>query len=195
MKGTFYITGETQADRLLNTNALALLIGMLLDQQVPMEWAFHGPATLKQRLGSLDAKKIAAMDQDEFVAVCCEKPAIHRFPAAMGRRVHDMCTVLAEQYGGKAEKVWAGVVTGDELLARLRELPGFGPEKSQIFLALLAKRFDIVPAGWQKAAGVFGDPTPRSVADIDSPDSLARVREWKKAAKAATRDKQDRPLR
>ena len=107
--GTLYITGRADADRLLNTDGTALLVGMLLDQQVPMEWAFIGPATLKQRLGHLDAKKIAAMDVDDFVAVCCEKPSIHRFPASMGRRIHELCVTLTESYKGKGENVWKGV--------------------------------------------------------------------------------------
>ena len=192
--GTLYITGERSADKLLNTDGLALLIGMLLDQQVPMEWAFHGPATLKDRLGHLDAHQIAAMDQEAFVAVCCEKPAIHRFPASMGRRIHALCTLLTERYDGNATKVWKGVKTGSELYARLRELPGYGEEKAQIFLALLAKRQGVAPAGWQEAAGKFGDDVPRSVADIFDEDSLAKVRVWKKAQKAAKKDKQDRPV-
>lgn len=192
--GTLYITGRPDADRLLNTNGTAALIGMLLDQQVPMEWAFAGPATLRDRLGHLDARKIAAMDVEDLVAVCCQKPAIHRFPASMGRRIHELCVVLTDQYRGKAENVWAGVASGDELLGRLRALPGFGAEKAQIFLAVLAKRFDVRPDGWAAAAGKFGESTPRSVADIHSPESLAIVREWKKAQKAAKKDKQDRPI-
>jgi uncharacterized HhH-GPD family protein len=158
-----------------------------------MEWAFNGPATLKQRLGHLDAKRIAAMDVDDFVAVCCEKPAIHRFPASMGTRIHEMCVVLSDRYGGKGANVWKGVASGDELFARLRELPGYGEEKSKIFVALLGKRMGVAPGGWQTAAGVFGDGVPRSVADIDGPESLEKVREWKKAQKAAKRDKQGRP--
>ena len=192
--GTLYITGRPDADRLLNTNGTAALIGMLLDQQVPMEWAFAGPATLKARLGHLDARKIAAMDAEDFVAVCCEKPAIHRFPAAMGRRIHELCRTLTDQYRGKAENVWKATDTGDELYRRLRALPGFGEEKSQIFLAVLAKRFGVRPDGWEVAAGKFGEATPRSVADIHSPESLATVRAWKKAQKAARKDKQDRPI-
>lgn len=190
--GTLYITGDTAADALLNRDGTALLIGMLLDQQVPMEWAFAGPATLKQRLGHLDARKIAAMDVEDFVAVCCEKPAIHRFPASMGRRIHEMCSVLTERYRGKGANVWKGVESGDELYHRLRELPGYGEEKSKIFVAILAKRMDVAPTGWSKAAGVFGDDTPRSVADIDGPERLGKVREWKKAQKAAKKDKQGR---
>jgi uncharacterized HhH-GPD family protein len=189
--GTLYITGRKDADRLLNTDGTALLIGMLLDQQVPMEWAFTGPATLKARLGHLDAKKIAAMDVEAFVDVCREKPAIHRFPAAMGKRIHELCVALTEQYKGKAENVWKGVATGNELYLRLRSLPGYGDEKAKIFLALLAKRLGVQPDGWQSAAGAFGDTTPRSVADIDSPASLAVVREWKRAQKAAKKSKQD----
>ena len=194
MVGTLYITGEAEADRLLNTDGLALLLGMLLDQQVPMEWAFRGPATLQERLGHLDAARIADMDAEAFVTVCCDKPAIHRFPASMGRRIHEVCVVLTDRYDGRAEALWDGVATGAELYARLRELPGYGEEKSQIFLALLAKRQGVAPAGWQGAAGKFGDEVPRSVADISDELSLGKVREWKKAAKAAKRDKQDRPL-
>jgi uncharacterized HhH-GPD family protein len=193
MPGTLYITGNPDADGLLNADGTALLIGMLLDQQVPMEKAFSGPEVLRQRLGHLDADKIASMDVEDFVAVCCEKPAIHRFPAAMGRRVHEVCTVLAADYDGHAENIWADVTTGAELFRRLHALPGYGDEKSKIFVAILAKTQGVAPTGWQEAAGKFGDEVPRSVADISGPESLARVREWKRAQKAAKRDKQDRP--
>ena len=192
MPGTLYITGDTASDKLLNSNGNALLLGMLLDQQVPMEWAFAGPATLKKRLGHLDPKKIAAMDVEEFVSVCCEKPAIHRFPASMGRRIHEVCTVLTEQYRGNATNVWKGVDSGDQLYRRLRSLPGYGDEKSKIFVAVLGKTQGVRPGDWQTAAGVFGDDVPRSVADIDGPESLEKVREWKKAQKAAKKDKQGR---
>lgn len=192
--GTLYITGDAEADGLLNGDGTALLIGMLLDQQVPMEWAFAGPATLQRRLGHLDAGRIAAVDQEEFVAVCCAKPAIHRFPAAMGRRVHELCGALVEHHGGRGEQVWAGVADGAELYARLRTLPGYGDEKAKIFVAILGKRMGVQPSGWREAAGKFGDDVPRSVADITDPTTLASVREWKKAQKAAKKDKQDRPL-
>jgi uncharacterized HhH-GPD family protein len=194
MTGTIYITGDAVADELLNTDGTALLIGMLLDQQVPMEWAFMGPATLRARLGHLDARKIAAMGQDEFVGVCCAKPAIHRFPASMGRRIHDLCTALVDRFGGRGEGVWEAVSSGDELYDRLRTLPGYGEEKARIFVAILGKRFGVQPDGWVQAAGKFGDDTPRSVADVTDPASLGKVREWKKAAKAAKKDKQDRPV-
>ena len=193
--GTLYITGIDKADKLLNTNGTALLIGMLLDQQVPMEWAFTGPHTLKQRLGHLDPKKIAAMDPDEFLDICLQKPAIHRFPKAMAQRIQAVCQVLSDKYKGKAENIWRDVQNADELFRRLREFPGYGEEKAQIFIALLAKRFDITPDGWKKAAGVFSDAKPRTVADITSPETLLKVRAWKKAEKAAERDKQSRPLR
>jgi uncharacterized HhH-GPD family protein len=194
MKGTLAVTGDAAADDLLNCDGTALLVGMLLDQQVPMEWAFAGPATLRRRLGHLDASRIAAMEVDELVAVCADKPAIHRFPAAMGRRIHELCTVVATRYGGDGANVWTGVTSGAELYRRLRELPGYGDEKSKIFVAILAKTQGVAPSGWQDAAGTFGDDVPRSVADIDGPEALAKVREWKRAQKAAKRDKQDRPV-
>lgn len=199
MTGSLYITGRDDADALLNRDGTALLVGMLLDQQVPMEWAFTGPMTLLDRLGisdlgRLDAAHVAGLDPEDFVAICCAKPAIHRFPASLGRRVHELCTQLVDRFDGRGEQVWADVSDGAELYRRLRSLPGFGEEKAQIFIAILGKRMGVQPSGWREAAGKFGDSTPRSVADISDAASLAVVREWKKAAKAARRDKQDRPL-
>jgi uncharacterized HhH-GPD family protein len=186
------ITGDPDADRLLERDPLALMIGMLLDQQVPMEWAFRGPSTLRDRLGGrLDAGEIAAMDLDEFVAVCATKPAIHRFPSSMGKRVHELCSYLVEHYDGDAAKVWKGVRSGETLYARLRDLPGYGEEKSKIFMAILAKRLGKKPAGWEEVAAPFSDAEPRSVADVDSPESLRRVREWKQMMKAAKKAKTD----
>ncbi len=130
------------------------------------------------------------MPVDEFVAVCADKPAIHRFPASMGRRIYELCTVIATDYDGDGTNVWKGVESGRTLARRLAELPGFGPEKTKIFVALLAKRFGIRPPGWEQAAGVFADDTPRSVADIDGPATLAEVREWKRAQKQAGKTKQ-----
>ncbi len=190
--GSLYITGDADADGLLNADGNALIIGMLLDQQVSMELAFAGPAKLRERLGHLDPARIAEMDLDEFVAVCSEKPAVHRFPSSMGARIHELCAVLTERYDGDAANLWADVSDGAELIRRLRELPGFGDEKSKIFVAVLAKTQGVRPDGWQDAAGVFGDDTPRSVADIDGPEALEKVREWKKAQKAAKKDKQGR---
>lgn len=184
MAGDLRITGDEAADELLNTDGTALLVGMLLDQQVPMEWAFTGPATLRDRLGHLDAGTIATMAEDDFVAVCAQKPAVHRFPASMGRRVHELCRVLAEEYDGRAEQLWNDVADAAELKRRLRALPGFGAQKSEIFIALLAKRQGVRPAGWESAAGAYAEDTPRSAADVHDEASLARVREWKQARKA-----------
>src|SRR5262245_58405969 len=162
---TIPITGDPDADQLLVQEPLALLIGMLLDQQVPMEWAFRGPATLKERLGGhLDAHEIAAMEPEAFVAICADKPAIHRFPGSMGKRVWELCRVLVERYDGDAAKVWKGVRSGEQLYDRLRELPGYGDEKARIFMAILAKRMGKRPAGWEEAAAPFSDEQPRSVA-------------------------------
>ena len=195
MAGTLYITGDPEADGLLNTDPLALLIGMLLDQQVPMEWAFRGPASLKERLGGrLDARAIAAMTEEQVIAVFVQKPALHRYPANMARRTHELCGVIVDQYDGNPAAVWEGAATGEELFERLHALPGFGEEKARIFVAILGKRMGVTPPGWQKAATPFADREPRSVADIDSPASLEQVRRWKKAMKAAKLDKQGRAL-
>jgi uncharacterized HhH-GPD family protein len=191
MTGTLQITGDADADRLLNTDPLALLLGMLLDQQVTMESAFRAPAVLAQRLGGLDAKAIVAAGPDALTAAFVEKPALHRFPGSMATRAYALCEHIVTNYGGEADAIWRGVDDGGELYARIRALPGFGDEKAKIFLALLAKRFGVRPAGWEKHAGAFADDVPRSAADVDGPDSLQRVREWKKAQKAKGKGKQD----
>jgi len=186
------ITGDAQADALLAESPLALLIGMLLDQQVPMEWAFKGPATIKARLGGeLDAGSIAAMDPEEFIDICKQKPAIHRFPAAMGGRIHELCLFLVERYGGDAEAVWRSVSNAGDLRRRLHELPGFGEEKSKVFIAVLVKRFGITLDGWEEVTHPFGDDKRRSVADVGSAESLAEVRQWKKAMKAEGKSKRE----
>ena len=195
MSGTLFITGDPDADAFVNSDGTALLIGMLLDQQVPMEVAFRGPSTLRTRLGHLDAPTIAAMDLEDFLAVCCAKPAIHRYCGAMGKRVHALCAVLTHRYGGRGERLWEDVKSADDLYRRLRALPGYGDEKSRIFIAILGKRMRVRPRGWKETAGKFGESTPRSVADSTSPATLARVREWKRAQKEARLDKQDRPLK
>jgi len=188
---SFFITGDPEADALLGKDPLALLIGMLLDQQVSMELAFAGPLKLHQRLGGLDAAAIAAMEPDEFLAVCAEKPSIHRFPGSMGKRTQELCQALVDGYGGKAEKVWKGVGTGEELVARLEALPGFGKEKSRIFAAVLGKRLGVRPTGWEEAAAPFSDDERRSVADAVDEETLAEVRVWKRAKKAAGKAKSD----
>ncbi|MFV0316050.1 MAG: HhH-GPD-type base excision DNA repair protein [Microthrixaceae bacterium] len=185
------ITGDDDADGFLAENPLALLVGMLLDQQVPMEWAFRGPWTLAERLGTLDVPTVIAMDTEDFVEVCARKPAIHRFPASMGRRIHQMCEVLAEDFDGDPASVWTGATGAEDLRDRLRSLPGYGEEKTKIFIAILAKRMGVTPDGWQEVAAPFSDDEPRSVADIDSEESLGRVRDWKKMMKAAKKSKSD----
>ena len=192
MPKTFFITGDTAADQLLADDPLALLLGMLLDQQVPMEWAFQAPSILKERLGGqLDAGKIAAMSEDEVVATFCAKPALHRYPASMAKRAHALCAALTETYGGDAEQVWKDAATGEELVKRLLALPGFGPDKAKIFAAVLAKRLDVKPPGWEEAAAPFSDENRRSVADADSPEHLEEVRAWKKMMKTQGKAKSD----
>ena len=183
-------TGDAEADRLLSTNGFALLTGMLLDQQVPMEWAFRGPLELKRRLGSLDAATIAAMEPDAVVAAFVQKPALHRYPAAMAKRVHELAVFLVERYDGKAERVWKGVRDPAVLLDRLQELPGYGKQKAAIFLAILGKRLGVAPAGWEDHAGAYGQPGHRSIADVDGPGAIDKVRTYKqdmkRKAKAAS---------
>jgi uncharacterized HhH-GPD family protein len=180
------LTGNPEADRLLTEDDNALLLAMVLDQQVPMEKAFSGPLVIAQRMGgTLDVAKIAAMSEAEFVALCSERPAIHRFPAAMANRVRQLCQVLTEDYDGEATNIWKDAQSGDELKAKLTRLPGFGADKAAIFTAVLGKLRGITPEGWRTAAGYYGEPdTFRSVADIVDDDSLQRVRETKRSVKA-----------
>ena len=185
------VTGKPDADALLNRDPLALLLGMLLDQQVAMEWAFTAPFTLEQRLGHLDVTRIVAAGPEALTAAFCAKPAVHRYPASMATRAYALCQHLVDEYGAQPAAVWQDVETGDELYRRLRALPGFGDEKAKIFLAVLGKRCGITPPGWAERALPFSDSTPRSVADIDGPESLQRVRAWKKEQKANGKGKQD----
>ncbi|QXJ20830.1 Fe-S cluster assembly protein HesB [Actinomadura graeca] len=178
------------ADELLGRSPLAALVGMLLDQQVSMEWAFSGPYTITQRLGTddLDAHEIAAYDPERFAAVLSEKPAVHRYPGSMAKRIQQLCQYLVDNYEGDAEKVWKDVDSGKELFKRLNGLPGFGKQKAQIFLALLGKQYGVRPEGWREAAGAYGEEgSHRSVADITGPESLAKVREFKAQMKAAAK--------
>ena len=182
------LTGDAPADKLLATDPLALLIGMLLDQQVPMERAFHSPYDLKERLGGrLVASEIATMEAEELAAIFRGPPALHRYPGSMAGRTQELCRALVERYGGRADKVWKGAKTGDELFANLKALPGFGEQKARVFTALLAKRLGVAPPGWDQVAGPYGRPGHFSVADIDGPEALALVREHKKAMKAAAK--------
>jgi uncharacterized HhH-GPD family protein len=185
---TLPLTGDPQADRLLQDDSLALLIGMLLDQQVPMEKAFRGPYDLKERMGGrLDAAEIASMDAEALAALFRGPPALHRYPGSMAGRTQDMCRALVERYDGDAAAVWASAGTGQELFANLKALPGFGEQKARIFTALLAKRMGVTPPGWEDVAGPYAQVGHFSVADVDGPEALARVREHKKAMKAAAK--------
>jgi uncharacterized HhH-GPD family protein len=188
---TIPITGDPAADELLVSDPLALVIGMLLDQQVPMEWAFRGPATLRDRLGGLDCAAIAAMSSEDLEAVFKEKPALHRYPGSMAKRTHALCTQIVEEYGGDAAQIWTGTTDPKVLFDRIRGLPGYGDEKAKIFLAILGKRLQVAPQGWEEYAAPFSDDKPRSVADIDSAENLQRVRAWKQAQKAAKKSKSD----
>ncbi len=179
------VTGDEAADQLLEDEPLALLVGMLLDQQVTMEKAFHSPYELKERLGgSLDAATIAEMDPDKLKAIFAERPALHRFPGSMADRTGDLARALVEHYDGKAENVWQTAGDGQQLLDNLKALPGFGDQKAKIFVALLGKRMGVQPAGWREAAGHYGEDGAYSVADVVDTASLAKVREYKQAAKA-----------
>jgi len=178
---TLRVTGDDKIDGLLRSNPLALLIAMLLDQQISIELAFTGPSRLSDRLcGPLTAANIAETQVDDLVALFVGKPALHRFPASMAKRTHKLCEFLVEHYDGEVSVIWTGADSGSDLLGRLKALPGFGPEKSKIFLALLAKQFDIKPTGWEAAAGGFSDDTPRSVADVDDPSVLAEIRAYRR---------------
>jgi uncharacterized HhH-GPD family protein len=184
------IAQDSAADELLGRDPLALLIGMLLDQQFPMERAFGAPRLLADRLGvdALDAASLAAADPDRLVEVFRGPPALHRYPGSMAARTQELCRVLVERYGGRAEALWAGAPDGAVVLQRLNELPGFGVQKSRIFLALLGKQCGVTPAGWREAAGAYGDEgSHRSVADITGPESLAEVRRFKQEQKQAAK--------
>jgi uncharacterized HhH-GPD family protein len=172
-------TGEPEANRLLETDPLALLIGLVLDQQVKMEKAFAGPYELKRRLGHLDVRKIASMDPEKLGAVFRERPALHRFPGSMAKRTQALCQVIVAEYGGDAGSVWGDARDGDDLAARIKKLPGFGEMKVKILVAVLAKKFGVKPRGWEKHAATW-----HTVADVDSDETMAQAREVKREMKA-----------
>ncbi len=181
-----FLSGDPEADALLTEDPLALLIGMVLDQQVPLEKAFRSPFDLRQRLGGvLDAATVAAIDPEELAALFSTRPALHRFPKSMAARVQELCARIVDSYGGDAAAVWTIAATGQELFDNVKALPGFGDQKARIFVALLGKQLDVRPPGWEKAAGPFGEKGSfRSVADIRSPETLAKVRRYKQDMKA-----------
>lgn len=180
---------DPAADELLESNPFALLVGMMLDQQIPMEVAFAGPQKLAERMGTVDAQEIAQFDPDAFVALFSERPAVHRFPGSMAKRLQTLAQTIVDEYGGDAATLWtAGNPDGAEVLRRLRALPGFGDQKARIFLALLGKQYGVTPSGWREAAGDYGKTgTHMSVADVVDAGSLEKVRSYKKQAKAAAK--------
>jgi uncharacterized HhH-GPD family protein len=182
-----HLATTDEANDLLASDPFALLVGMLLDQQVPMEWAFTGPHTLASRLGTarFDVAQIAAYDPDAFAALASERPAVHRYPGSMAKRIQALAQHIVDTYAGDAVAIWTNAADGDDLLARLKGLPGFGEQKAKIFLALLGKQLGVHPDGWREAAGVYGeDGSTRSIADVTSAESLAAVRAYKQKIKA-----------
>ncbi len=223
MAADLHLSQDPDADALLSRDPLALLLGMLLDQQIPMEKAFRGPAVLLERLGHLDAAQIAdadpegfaaprlladrlgvdaldaaalaAADPEELTRIFQGPPALHRYPGSMAGRTQALCRLLVKRYDGRAENLWVDVPDGTTLLRRVGELPGFGAQKSKIFVALLGKRYGVTPPGWREAAGAYAeDGSTRSVADITGPESLAEVRRFKQAQKQAQDQTQSEPI-
>jgi uncharacterized HhH-GPD family protein len=170
-----HITGDEQADQVLSDSPFALLVGMMLDQQYPMEHAFRGPAKVLDLFGSIEPGVIAAADPAEFKALCSTPPAIHRFPGSMAERLQTLAAIVEERYGGRADQLWTQAASGADLLRRVMELPGFGKQKAQIFTALLAKQLDVRPDGWEAAVGDYALDGYRSVADVTDAASLAEV--------------------
>jgi uncharacterized HhH-GPD family protein len=181
------ITGDAAADKVLTDDPFALLLGMLLDQQYPMEHAFRGPAKLLERFGTLDPASIAAAEPTEFAALCAVPPAVHRFPGSMATRIQAVAHQVVEDYDGDTTRLWSEAGSGADLVKRVMALPGFGKQKAQIFTALLAKQLDVTPPGWEKAVGDYSADGFRSVADVVDPESLGKVRAYKKEKKAAAK--------
>ncbi|MCS5734640.1 HhH-GPD-type base excision DNA repair protein [Herbiconiux daphne] len=186
---SLHITGDAAADELLSTDPFALMIGMLLDQQIAMETAFEGPKKILDRVGALDAHTLANYDPEAFVELFRQTPAVHRYPGSMAARVQALSAAIESEWGGDVSQLWTrDHPDAPTLLKRLEALPGFGKQKARIFVALLGKQYGVTPAGWREAAGPYGEEGSfRSVADIVDADSLTRVRETKRAAKAAAK--------
>jgi len=184
---SFQITGLPEADAVLDEYPFAVVVGMMLDQQYGMEHAFRGAWKVLDRFGTLDPASIAAAEPEEFAAICSTPPAIHRFPGSMATRLQALARVVVDEYDGDASRIWSDAATGPELLKRVQALPGFGKQKAQIFVALLAKQVGVRPQGWEKAAGDYSLEGYRSVADVVDPESLQKVRDHKKQMKAAAR--------
>ena len=182
------IAQDARADQVLTESPFALLCGMLLDQQFPMERAFAGPAKVLERFGSLDPADVAAADPERFAALCAEPPAVHRFPGSMAARIQALAAHIEAEYGGRTERLWDEAEDGRDLMRRLQALPGFGKQKAQIFVALLAKQLGVRPQGWDDVAGDYAEEgSYRSVADVVDATSLEKVRSFKKEAKRRAR--------
>jgi uncharacterized HhH-GPD family protein len=181
------ITGDADADRVLDESPFALVVGMMLDQQYPMEHAFRGPAKVLDRFGTLDPAAIAAADPEEFATLCSTPPAIHRYGRSMAGRLQSLAALVEERYDGDAARLWTEAGSAQELFDRVLELPGFGKQKAQIFVTLLAKQLGVRPVGWEDLVGDYAKDGYRSVADVVDPASLQKVRDFKKAKKAAAR--------
>ncbi len=181
------ITGDDAADRVLSDDPFALLLGMLLDQQYPMEHAFRGPAKILDRFGSLDPGLIADADPEQFAEMAATTPAIHRFPGSMATKVQAVARIVVEEYAGRAERIWTEASSGSDLVKRVEALPGFGTQKAKIFTSLVAKQLGCRPEGWEKAVGDYALEGHRSVADVVDPGSLDKVRAYKKQQKAAAK--------
>lgn len=179
-----HITGDARADQVLTEDPFALLIGMLLDQQFPMERAFAGPAKLLERFGTLDPADVAAAEPESFASLCAEPPAVHRFPGSMAARIQAVATAVVEQYDGRTERIWTEAADARDLMRRMTALPGFGKQKAQIFIALLAKQLGVRPEGWEAVVGDYSQEGYRSVADVVDAGSLEKVRAYKKEKKA-----------
>jgi uncharacterized HhH-GPD family protein len=181
------LTSDLAADSLLSEDPFALLVGMLLDQQIAMEVAFAGPRKIADRIDGFDARSIAEADPDAFVAVCAQTPAVHRFPGSMAKRIQDLARAIVDRYDGNTAGLWTdGEPDGSEVLRRLKALPGFGEQKAKIFLALLGKQYGVTPRGWRAAAGDYGRAgSHMSIADVVDKGSLEQVRAYKKKMKAA----------
>lgn len=183
----FHIANEPAADEVLDEHPFALVVGMMLDQQYGMEHAFRGGWKVLTRFGTLDPAAIAAADPDEFKALCSQTPAIHRYPGSMAGRLQELARLIEADYDGDATRLWSEADSGKELLRRVQSLPGFGKQKAQIFVALLAKQVGVRPEGWEAVAGDYAQEGYRSVADVRGADSLAKVREFKQQKKAAAK--------
>jgi len=197
-RGTLGVTGKPEVDDIVNANPFALLVAMLFDQQIPISWAFAGPARLAERLerdhgASLAAASVAALSPDDVVALAAEKPALHRFPSSMGVRLRELAAAVVEDHDGDPERIWGDGAAASTVVERLTALPGYGDEKARILVAVLAKRFGVEPKGWRDVCGGFADEGLHSVADVDSPDALAALKARRAELKRQGKDKTGAP--